>query len=248
MVISGLLTAAGLVACAFFVKGEKAKVRVLKIFALLTVAIHYSDLWVSFFETGSADIADSHLLPIYPCNIIMWMLLITAFLKNRDALPAKLLTDFVFWAGIVCGTIGIVFNENFGNNPTLAEWDILDGLLSHSTMLFGCIYLGVGKFMRVRVDNLPGIVCGLLFFVLDGAIINGLYSIFELDPVNSMYLQHPPFDAMPWLTTPVMGIAGILLAFGVSALYEQLSLPREERWYVRLKNFMESRKNQGEKH
>jgi hypothetical protein len=40
---------------------------------------------------------------------------------------------------------------------------------------------------------------------------------------------------MPWLTNYVMGIAAVLLVFGVCALYEFFALQKDERWYAKLK-------------
>ena len=83
--------------------------------------------------------------------------------------------------------------------------------------------------------NVLSVISGLLLFVVDGAFINALYLIFLDEKCNSMYLQEPPFADMPWLNTLVMGLLGVLVAFAVSALYEQIALPREERWYTVLK-------------
>ena len=235
IVITYLLTAAGLVACYFRVKKEEYKFLVLKISALVTVALHYSSLWVEFFQTGSAEVQSPMLLPIYPCNICMWLLLITAFCKKRENVAFRMLSEYTFWAGVICGTLGIVLNENYANTPSLADYEILKGLLSHSTMVFGCMYLLVSGIVKVRVFNVLSAVCGLLLFIVDGAIINGLYAAFELDPVNSMYLLEPPFANMPWLTNYVMGIAAVVLVFGICALYEFLALPKDERWYTKLK-------------
>ena len=102
-------------------------------------------------------------------------------------------------------------------------------------MVFGCIYLLVSEIVKIRVFNVLSAACGLLLFIVDGAVINGLYAVFGLDPVNSMYLLEPPFENMPWLTNYVMGIAAVLLVFGVCALYEFFALQKDERWYAKLK-------------
>lgn len=235
LIISSFLTIGGLCACYFLIKKESHKLIVLKISAVSTVVIHYSSLWVDFFTTGNAQVQSSMLLPIYPCNICMWLLLISAFCKRRNNVAFRILTEFTFWAGTVCGMIGIVLNENYANTPTLLDYDILKGLLSHSTMVFGAIYLLVSGMVKIRVFNAISAICGLLFFLLDGAIINGLYAIFALEPVNSMYLLEPPFPDMPWLQNYLMGIVAVLLIFAIGVLYEFLTLPKEKRWYYKLK-------------
>ena len=81
-----------------------------------------------------------------------------------------------------------------------------------------------------------------MFFVVDGAVINLLYAIFELDPCNSMYLLEPPFSDIPWLITPVMGLMGVAAAFIITATYEQFALPKEERWYSLIKEHRAQKK------
>ena len=50
-----------------------------------------------------------------------------------------------------------------------------------------------------------------------------------------MYLLEAPFPDMPWLITPVMGLMGVAVAFIITAAYEQIALPKEERWYSLLR-------------
>ena len=235
MVISAIITAALLFLFSRKASRQESKDKILKFFAVITVVIHISSLWVDFFKEGSASVPSVMLIPIHPCNVLMWLLVIIAFMKNKNSTLFRLLAEFCFFGGIVCGSIGIILNENFGNNPTFADYDVFKGMLSHSTMLLGCIYVLVGKYIKIRVKNLLGVITGLLIFFFDGLIINWLYSVFELDPCNSMYLLEAPFPDMPWLVTPVMGAAGIALAFAITAIYEQIALPKEERWYTLLK-------------
>ena len=236
IVISAVVTVALLVSAGLFVKEEKYKKLIIKIIAVVTVALHFSDIYVEFFQTGSVSVSEPHIFPIHPCNVIMWLLLVCAFLKNYDGKVSKILLEFTFYGGVVCGIIGIVFNINYGNNPTLADWGILKGMLSHSTLVLGCIYILVAKFIKIRVSNCISCFFGLCLFIVDGLIINGLYSAFGLGECNSMYLQSSPVDSMPWLSPLLMGIAGLVLVFAVTAIYEQFTLKREERWFVILKD------------
>lgn len=236
MVISGILSAAILYLMHEYFKSPDKKIAGLKFFAIITVIIHYSSLWVDFLKEGSADVPSVMLFPIHPCNVCMWLLVASAFAKKKSGTAYRLLTEFTFWGGTVCGFIGILLNENYDSTPSLLDYDVLKGLLSHSTMLIGCIYLLVSGIVKIRVKNVFSVVAGLLLFVVDGAIINTLYAIFKLDPCNSMYLLEAPFPDIPWLITPVMGLAGVVLVFICTALYEKFSLPKEERWYTLLKN------------
>lgn len=181
MVVSGLVTAILLVICGKRVKNDRTKNRILKFFAILTVVIHYSNLWVDYFlNGGTATIENNHILPVYPCNVIMWMLLTASLLQNKKCLLFQLLSEFCFYGGTICGIIGIAFNANFGNTPTLADYDILKGLLSHSTMLFGCIYMLVGGFIKIRMFNVVSVTAGLCSFVACGIGVNFLYECFGM--------------------------------------------------------------------
>ena len=219
----------------FFVKTENRKVRILKIAAVATVVIHYSSLYVDFFKTGTAEINDTMLLPVYPCNIAMWFLLIVAFLKNRESKVYKVMAEFTFYLGVVGGVVGILFNEVYAATPNLSDWSVLKGLLSHATMLFGAIYLLLGGFIKIRVSNTISVAIGMIFMVIDGGIIIGLYKLFNLTPQNIMYLLEPPYPNLPWLNTWVIGIAAVLLAFAITAVYEQIAIKKEDRWYNHLK-------------
>lgn len=243
MVISGLLTAGGLIAAAYFCKTQKQKDFILRCSAIITVILHYSNLWVDYFSTGGAELENNHLFPVYPCNIMMWMLLAVAFVKKREGVPYTLLAEFVFWAGIVCGSAGIILNKNYSNTPDLRDYDIFKGLISHSTMLFGCIYMLVGKYIRIRVFNVLSCFAGMLVFVLDGLLVDWLFVRFGLEPVDGMFLRETPLAQFPNLSVWALAPLALLIIFAGLALYEQKCLPEEERWYKRLKE----RKNKNTK-
>ena len=101
--------------------------------------------------------------------------------------------------------------------------------------LIGIIYLLVSGLVKIRVKNVISVIVGLMIFFVDGVIINTLYAICNLEPCNSMYLLEAPFADMPWLITPVMGLMGVAVAFIITATYEQIALPKEERWYSLLR-------------
>lgn len=219
MVISGVLTAVLLVLCRKYVKKESNKNHILKFFAIVTVLIHISDAWVDFFTSGgSASICSTHILPIYPCNVIMWMLLIASLMHNKKHIIFQMLGEFCFWGGIICSTIGIVLNQNFGNTPTLADYDILKGLLSHSTMLFGCIYMLVGGFIRIRSFNALSVTAGLAIFVVCGITVNRLYEAFGMEPPDGMFLLSNPYLPI----SPILpGIGAVIILFFVLRLVEK---------------------------
>lgn len=126
--------------------------------------------------------------------------------------------------------IGIVLNTNFGNTPTLADYGILKGMLSHSTMLLGCLYMLVGGFVKIRVFNAVSVTAGLATFVLCGAGVNALYEFFGMEAPDGMWLRSNPYFSF---SPMVFGIVFVLLLFGALALWE-MRLPVEDRWYHKL--------------
>lgn len=224
-----------------YVTEEKGKRIFLFVVALSTVALHYSSLWVDYLSGEDAVANETMLFPVYPCNVMMWLLFIASVIKNRDTTFYKMLCSFLFFGGIICGSIGIIFNENYANTPNLLDWDILKGLLSHSTLLIGCIYVYLAGYIELKVDDVFGCLFGLTFFIADTLVINLLYAICGLGKSNAMYLFHGPLDGAPWFNGPIMGILGLLLVFSILALYEKITLPKEERWYNRYKKYKEEK-------
>lgn len=226
-----------LVICKKRIKQERTRDLVLKISAIITVVIHYSSLWIDFFTNGIAVVEAPMLLPIYPCNICMWLLLICAYFKDKNTKIFKIICEFTALAGTLCGFIGTIINENFLNNPDFSNFNILKGLMSHTTMVFCCLYLIVMDYMKIRViSNLFSCFCGLVFFVVDGIIINTLFAAFKLPEVNSMYLLHKPFPDIPFLNFFTIGIIGLFIGFIFCFIYEMIALKSNERWYYKLKH------------
>ena len=241
MVISGIISAVLLWLMFKHCKTEDKKYDALKFFAVITVIIHYSSLWVDFLKEGTAKVESVMLFPIHPCNVCMWILVICAFSKNRSSELHRTLTEFAFWGGTVCGSIGILLNERYDSTPNLLDYDVLKGLLSHSTMIIGCIFLLVSGIVKIRVRNVVSVCAGLFIFFVDGTVINMIYAAYSLEPCNSMYLLEAPFDNIPWLITPVIGAFAVALCFILTSLYEHFFLPENERWHNQVKNQIEER-------
>ena len=129
---------------------EKNKDNILKCTAVITVVLHYSSLWVDYLSGNKAVVENTMLFPIYPCNICMWLLLITAFLKNKDTFIYRSLTEFLAIAGTICGLIGLFANEIFISNPNFYDYGSLKGLLSHSTMIFGTLFILTQGYVKIN--------------------------------------------------------------------------------------------------
>ena len=229
MLISGAITIALLWLSNHFATDDASKNKILKFFAIITVVFHYSNLWVDYFTSGgNATISSNQILPIYPCNVIMWMLLIASLLRDKQRRLFHVLGEFCFLVGTVCGTLGIALNFNFDNNPTLADFDILKGMLSHSTMLFGCLYLYFGGFVRIRMFNFVSVIAGLSSFILCGVLTNELYQHFGIESPDGMWLHSNPLN----LSFPPM-LAALIAAVVLFTVINlcQMHLPEEDRWY-----------------
>ncbi len=232
------LTITLLIILNIFLKEQNKKDLVLKISAIITVIIHYSTLWTDYFSGNEPEVVQAMLLPVHPCNVAMWLLVAVAFFKNKNGKIFKFLSVITFYLGTIGGIIGIVFNEIYIATPDLRVWDVLNGLLSHSTMMFGCIYLLVGGYFKIRVDNVINVVLGLLILLVDGGIVILLHVIFGLEPPNSMYLLERPFENLIWLNVITIGLMAVVLIFTLTVIYEQFALKKEERWYSRIKNYL----------
>lgn len=235
MVFSLISLVAIFVLCKVFIKDQRKKDLVLKIAAVLTLILHYSPLYVDFFTTGTAEVYETMIFPLYPCNVAMWLLVIVAFYKNKQSKTFTVLATITFYLGVIGGIFGIVLNEIYGNNPTLASWHVLHGLLSHDTLLLGCVWVALGGYFKIRVKNITSIIIGLLSLVVLGWAMIGLYTMFNIEPVNCMFLLEPPIASMSFLNTYLIGLAALLILFLVTVLYEQFALKKEDRWYSKLK-------------
>ena len=236
MIITGAVLF-GIVILALVKKSDRLNRFLIRLFAILTLAIQYSVMWVEYFGEKDATVYGDLLLPIYPCNVCMWLLFVSSLILDKRGWVASSVRDFTFWATMVCCTIGTVFNYNFAAKPDLTDYYILKGLLTHATTVYGAAVLLISGYAKIRVGRaLRAVALGLLLFFVDGVLVNAIYAFFGLPEVNAMYLLEPPFAAMPWFNTAFIGLLAILVAFIVSVIYEQIALKHEERWYSVLKH------------
>ena len=234
MIVSALISG-GVVTALCLLKNKTLNKISIWILAIGTVVIHFSGLWYEYFTAGSALVSMEYLLPAFPCHICMWLLVIAATLLEKDGVIARLIKDFAFWGGTVCGSFGLILNENFAKNPTLDNYYVFKGLLSHSTMILGCILILSCGYIKVGVKrSCAAVFSGLMLFGLEGAMVNGLFTKYELGQFNAMYMQYPPFENLPFINVYTIGLASMTVVFIASVLYEFFALPKEERWYYPL--------------
>lgn len=68
-------------------KSDKSKYIVLLVISISTIVCHYSSLLYHELSNGSAMdfLIDNPnlILPIYPCNVVMWLAFVYGILKNK---------------------------------------------------------------------------------------------------------------------------------------------------------------------
>lgn len=219
LILVALITGA-LILCKKFITGERSERILFFAAAHLTVLCHYSSLLYHLLTDGKAmeylSANPNLLLPIYPCNVVMWCCVIYSLLKNKKSRVAELLSDYIFWFGVISALVGMFANVDFIREPSLASFDVTKGIIAHAAMLFNILLFPV--FGKVRIDvvkNMIHITVSIVSMFLIGLYCNlvfeALVSWEMASSVNSMFILHSPFAELPYLTFPIISV--IALAF-----------------------------------
>ncbi len=234
------------------IKSKRAENILLICASIFTVLCHYSSLIYHQLSDGTAmeflRQNPNLILPIYPCNVVMWSCVIFAFCKNKESRLCGFLADYIFWFGIVSSLVGMFANVDFIREPTLANYDVTKGIVAHATLLFNVLLLPV--FGHIRVDlkrNIIHIVISVLEMLVIGLYCNLVFEVLvsgeKAYDVNSMFLIHSPFDGIEFLTYPVIALLAILLYLGLFALLELFFREKGDRFYNRLAAWIEQRRS-----
>ena len=203
---------------------------------MITILLHYSTL-IYRLITGNDAIGyvqetPNLILPIYPCNLVMWLALVFAFLKNKRSKFGAFLADYLFWFGIISTLVGMFANIDFINNPTLLDYENFKSITAHATLLFNVLLLPF--FGHIKTDtkrHIKNIVLSILMMAAVGAYCNLIYHALVSESaaydINSMFLIHSPFEGLDFLTYPVIALIAI-------PIYLALFLTCE--WCARRKN------------
>lgn len=222
------------------VKTEKAQNVLLLASALVTVIFHYSTL--IFRALTGADtlgyLAENPnlLLPIYPCNLVMWACLIFGLLRNKDSKFARLLIDYIFWFGIFSTLVGMFANVDFIKNPTLADYEITKSIVAHATLLFNLLLLLIfGKIKADFLRNMKSMIISVAVMYAVGLYCNLVFKVLvsreRAYDVNSMFIIHSPFDGVGFLTYPVIAAIALLLYFLLFTVCELIKKEKGSRWF-----------------
>lgn len=235
----------GVFICKKYIKTSRIKNLILFLSAVLTILCHYSSLIYLFLTNGSTNeyLKDTPnlLLPIYPCNVVMWGCLIFGIIRNKESKVASFLADYLFWFGIFSTLVGMFANVDFINNPTFKDYEVTKSILAHATLLFNVIL--IFTFGHIRVDlikNMIHIMVSIILMYVIGLYCNKVFevlvSVEKAYDVNSMFIIHSPFEGVSFLRYPVISLSALLLYFGLFSICELFAYPKGNRWISRLKN------------
>lgn len=222
------------------VKSKRAERILLLVCAVITVLFHYSTFIFLWISGGGAFeyLKENHnlILPIYPCNVVMWSALILPIFKNRESKLAKLFIDYVFWFGIFSTLVGMFANVDFIMNPTLKDYDIVKSIVAHATLLFNVLLLPI--FGMVRIDflrNMKNMLISVIGMYVIGLYCNLIFKVLVSSEaaydVNSMFIIHSPFAGLDFLTYPIIAVIGLFLYFLVFFIADLIKYPKGKRWF-----------------
>ena len=210
--------------------------------SVCTVLLHYSMLFYHAFGGSAIDYlreTPNLLLPIYPCNIVMWGALLYGLLRDQEHKLAVMLSDYLFWFGTVSTLVGMFVNVDFIKNPTLSDYEVTKSIAAHATLLFNVLL--IPTFGRLRPSffrNLRSISVSVVVMYVVGLYCNLVYSVLVSEEmayeVNSMFLLHSPFEGVPFLRYPFIAAIGLLIYFIVFTVCDIVTLPRGARWFNRV--------------
>ncbi len=226
-----------------YAKSRRSQELLLLAAALFTIACHYSSFVYYLIADGSGvDYLRQNpnlILPIYPCNLVMWGAVIFALLKNKRSGLCAFLGDYIFWFGIFSTLVGMFANVDFIKDPTLANFEVTKSILAHATLLFNVLLLPLFGYVKVDLwRNMRNILYSEVLMLAVGLYCNLTFSALVSEEraydINSMFLIHSPFAGVEFLTYPVIALIALPLYLGLFALLELFFYEKGSRFYNRL--------------
>lgn len=239
------LIALGLLIVKKCVKKARVQNIILIAAAMFTIVFHYSSFIFKLLSGGDAmeylSETPNLILPIYPCNVVMWSALIFALLKNKKSKVGVFFADYLFWFGIISTLVGMFANIDFINNPTLADYENVKSIVAHATLLFNVLLLPIFSYIKIDVRrNITNIIISILVMATIGCYCNLIFRALVSEAaaydVNSMFLIHSPFDGLDFLTYPVISLIAIVIYFFVFVICDLCAHKKGERFYNKIKS------------
>ena len=226
------------------VKQERTRNIILLVAAAFTILFHYSTFIFRLVTGGGAMayLSDTPnlILPIYPCNVVMWSALIFALLKDKRSKLGEFFADYLFWFGIVSTLVGMFANVDFIQNPTLADYENVKSIAAHATLLFNVLLLPIFGHIKIDVKrNIINIIISIFVMAAIGGYCNLVFHALASEAVaydvNSMFLIHSPFKGLDFLTYPVISLIAVPIYFGVFVICDLCAHKKGERFYNQVK-------------
>ena len=223
-----------------YIRQESTRNITLLLAAIFTILFHYSSF---IFKLLSGDNAMEYLhetpnliLPIYPCNVVMWSALIFALLKDKKSRVGSFFADYLFWFGIVSTLVGMFANVDFIKNPTLSDYENVKSIAAHATLLFNVLLLPFFGYIKIDVKrNITNIIISTLVMGAIGGYCNLVFHALASEAVahdvNSMFMLHSPFEGLDFLTYPVIALIAIPLYLAVFWICD-LCVRKQERSHL----------------
>lgn len=233
-----------------FVKGELAERIIFVISLLITILFHYSTFIFLLIRKGDAlaylATTPNLILPIYPCNVVMWCAMIYGLIKNKDGKLGMLLSDYIFWFGLASTLVGMFANVDFIVNPTLKDFEVTKSIVAHATLLFNLLLIPTFKRLRPSFfRNMLNIFISVIAMYAIGSYCNLLFEVLVSKEaaydVNSMFIIHSPFEAAPFLRYPVIAAAALVIYLAIFTVCDLINESRGKRWYNRVARYMRRR-------
>ena len=224
---------------------ERAGRVVLLVAPLVTILFHYSMLFYHLFVTGDAlwclGETPNLILPMYPCNVVMWCCLFYGLLSNKECKLGRLLSDYIFWFGILSTLVGMFANVDFIENPTLSDFEVTKSIIAHATLLFNVLLIPVLGYLRPSFSrNLLNMTIAVVAMYVIGLYCNLVFGALASPEVaydqNAMFILHSPFEGLPFLRYPLIATLGLLLYCVVFTVCDILTTPRGSRWFDCVRN------------
>lgn len=240
-VITILIITALLILVKRKLRSERAKRWTLLVAPIVTIVFHYSKYIYLAITGGDAFsyLCDNLnlVLPIYPCNVVMWCALIYGLLPNKDGKMGRFLGDYIFWFGIVSTAVGMFANVDFIMNPTLRDFEVTKSILAHATLLFNVLLIPVfGKLQVSFFQNMRSMILSVIGMYAIGLycnlVLKVLVSVERAYDVNSMFIIHSPFGPS-FLRYPVIATLALVLYFIVFTICDLIKNPKGHRWFNR---------------
>jgi hypothetical protein len=228
-----------------YVKSSKGENIAILITSISVALCHYSSIPYHIFTSGSAmDFLRSNpnlLLPIYPCNVVMWLGIVYGVSKNKESKFNRFLCDYLFWFGIISALVGMFVNIDFMNNPSFKDYDVVKGIVAHAIMLLNVLLLPLFNRIKIKLErNMLHILISVIMMYVIGLYCNLMFeTLVSYDKaynVNSMFILHSPFEGVDFLTYPIIGVMAIGFYFIVFAIAEMFTYKRGDRFYNRIVN------------